>query len=454
VSERPPLVLTFHLADARPSLDAVIEDVQHRLDRLQVPAAVSLEIAPAASSGAVLTIDGTSVVLPVPSDSDNLTNALDDACHRARELAITVPIAHAVWRTWFGEGECPASLLGSFRRLLRDGVRWGFRLDYLRPAAERLREGATDVDVLFEGAVAEVDTEIDVRVHSDRYAQLDAGALQDSLFRQLGLYLHPPKVVIDPTLDPAEMQIHCNDLLLPRERTLAPALDPDIDAVMAAAIRAHAGSFMTVRLTGFYLAQLWRVYPRVVEALASRVDERVLTRVLRHLLDEGVSIRDLRTIAGGLLNVSGLSTVDGIDKFVVQPDTHFAYPVAAMTDPARLQADDYAECARMGLWRGISNAHRQRGRTLEAYLLDRDLERRIAAGRGTLSGDDARAFVDAVRAAIGERAQEPVILTVLEVRRHVRRLLEHDLPKVAVLSYQELAADTDIQPIAKIAAGV
>jgi len=46
--------------------------------------------------------------------------------------------------------------------------------------------------------------------------------------------------------------------------------------------------------------------------------------------------------------------------------------------------------------------------------------------------------------------QKPVLLTNFDTRRSLRRLLEHEFPDLAVLSYQELPADTNVQPIARI----
>jgi type III secretion protein V len=60
----------------------------------------------------------------------------------------------------------------------------------------------------------------------------------------------------------------------------------------------------------------------------------------------------------------------------------------------------------------------------------------------------------ALRAEIGElppTAQKPVIVTDMDIRRFVRKLVEVEFPNVSVLSYQELSPDLTIQPIARIA---
>jgi len=48
-------------------------------------------------------------------------------------------------------------------------------------------------------------------------------------------------------------------------------------------------------------------------------------------------------------------------------------------------------------------------------------------------------------------AKPPVVLTISEVRRYFRKIIELEFPQLAVLSYQELSENLRIQPIARIA---
>ena len=48
-------------------------------------------------------------------------------------------------------------------------------------------------------------------------------------------------------------------------------------------------------------------------------------------------------------------------------------------------------------------------------------------------------------------AQRPVILTSMDIRRYVRKLLEYEFnPPFSVVSYQELSPELNIQPVARI----
>ena len=49
------------------------------------------------------------------------------------------------------------------------------------------------------------------------------------------------------------------------------------------------------------------------------------------------------------------------------------------------------------------------------------------------------------------RGKRPVVLTSAPIRRFVRKLLEVDLPQIAVLSYDELPQELTIQPLGRAA---
>jgi len=43
-----------------------------------------------------------------------------------------------------------------------------------------------------------------------------------------------------------------------------------------------------------------------------------------------------------------------------------------------------------------------------------------------------------------------VILTSLNARRKLRHLIEKEIPSIAILSYQELSPDANIQPVGRL----
>ena len=53
-------------------------------------------------------------------------------------------------------------------------------------------------------------------------------------------------------------------------------------------------------------------------------------------------------------------------------------------------------------------------------------------------------------ANLSPSAQKPVAITDMELRRFVRKMVELEFPQLAVLSYQELPPELNVQPVARI----
>jgi type III secretion protein V len=119
------------------------------------------------------------------------------------------------------------------------------------------------------------------------------------------------------------------------------------------------------------------------------------------------------------------------------------------------------EYVRSSLKRYISFRYTGGNPILFVYVLDPEIEDAIrGAIRRTSSGtyialDPAitQDILAAFRREIGNlppTAQQPVIVTDQEIRRFVRRIAELEFRNLAVLSYQELAPELSIQPLARI----
>jgi len=181
------------------------------------------------------------------------------------------------------------------------------------------------------------------------------------------------------------------------------------------------------------LDQLERAYPALVRNVVPKpVGLPLLTDVLRRLAEEGVSIRPLREI------LEALATYAPGER-----------------DPIAL-----TELVRASLRRQVTYRHARDG-VLPVYLLDpaieeaiRDSIQRTATGSYiAMPPDMARDVVEAVRRETGEGGEGEAVclLTQADVRRFTRRLLEVELPGLVVLSYQELAPEVTVQPLARIA---
>lgn len=214
----------------------------------------------------------------------------------------------------------------------------------------------------------------------------------------------------------------------PRAAALAPVRDAceRIAAGVAAALRTHAYLLVGVQEVVALLDAVEVGQPALVREVTRQVPAPVLAEVLRQLLEEGVSLRPLRSILEALLDGGG-----------------------AVRPPALL-----VERCRRALSRHIAHAHASSG-TLEALLLDPAAEAtlREALVESVLAVDPAtaEALLEQIGAALVDRERgAPVLLAPSEVRRPLRQLIAARFPRIPVLSYEELPPTLAVQPVGRL----
>jgi type III secretion protein V len=205
---------------------------------------------------------------------------------------------------------------------------------------------------------------------------------------------------------------------------------------LAAILRRNARDFVGVQEVQTMLDQLEKAFPAIIKEVVPKVVNVLkLTDILQRLVEEEISTRDLRGI------------------------------LQSLAEYGQVEADNVmlTEHVRASMRRYISHKYARGTGTLVVYLLDPQIEeairgsiKRTSAGTHlALEPELAQEIVQAVKAECGHlppSAQRPVILTAMDIRRYVRKLLEYEFnPPFSVLSYQELAPDLNIQPVARIA---
>lgn len=187
-------------------------------------------------------------------------------------------------------------------------------------------------------------------------------------------------------------------------------------------LRTRAASMLGVQEVQGLLEGLEAQAPMLVKEALQKVPLPLLTDVLRKLVQEQVSIRNMRVILEALV----APTTEG-------------------------DATALAERCRQALHRYLSHKFAPSG-PLYAYLVDPEVEETL---RGTGSRGPAPApervaeILEGVRRiATGGKA---VLLTAPDVRRTLRRLIEGAFPEVAVLTYGELDVELQIRPLGRLA---
>jgi type III secretion protein V len=205
-----------------------------------------------------------------------------------------------------------------------------------------------------------------------------------------------------------------------------------IAASCIALMSRHASQFLGIQEVQWILDQLGADYPTLVAELQKVLPPQRVADVLRRLLEEQVPIRNVRGIVESLI-AWGPKEKD----------------MLMLTEYVRVDMARYL-------------AHRAAGgaRTLDVVLLDLSVEQRIrGAIKQTPTGNflalppaDAAYLVDSIEALLDDRGGAPVaVVTSMDIRRYVRRLIAARLPEVAVHSYQEFGDHLELKPIGRVA---
>ena len=200
-------------------------------------------------------------------------------------------------------------------------------------------------------------------------------------------------------------------------------------------LRKRASEFLGLHEVQWMVNRLKDLYPALVEEVTPKpVSALTLTEILQRLVEEGVSIRDLKSIFQALAKWG-----------------HIDQEVAALTEHVRASLKEKI-CFQLAGGKTI----------LYVYQLDPEIAEmfrtslRHGASGPYLAMDPAmiQQVVEAANAQFGQlpaTAQKPVILCDGDIRRYVRRLLEYSFPDISVISYDQLSPQVTANPLGMIA---
>ncbi len=197
--------------------------------------------------------------------------------------------------------------------------------------------------------------------------------------------------------------------------------------------RQYASEFIGIQEVRAILEFIEKSFPDLIKEVTRLVPLQKLTEILRRLVQEQVSIKDLRTI------------------------------LEALSEWAQSEKDTVllTEYVRSSLKRYISYKYSLGQSVLSVYLLDPEIEdmvrgaiKQTSAGSYlALDPDSVQLILHSMRNTIQPTpagGQPPVLLTTMDVRRFVRKLIEGEFPELAVVSYQEIVPEIRIQPLGRV----
>ncbi len=203
---------------------------------------------------------------------------------------------------------------------------------------------------------------------------------------------------------------------------------------LAYILRKHAAEFIGIQEMHTLYTKLEQAsYSELVREVQRAVNTPKTVDVFRRLLNEGISIRDLRQILGTLVEFGE-----------IEKDTSML-----------------AERVRISLKRQLSYTFTNGTGVLPVYMFAPETEKLLQNSlRQTPNGvffalnpDATEQFTKALRELETEHAKDkvrPVILTNLELRRHIRRHIETSFPDLPVISVQELTTSISLNPIGEV----
>jgi type III secretion protein V len=200
---------------------------------------------------------------------------------------------------------------------------------------------------------------------------------------------------------------------------------------MANALRRYAGQLVGVQEARQILAAGEPQWGELVREVQRIVPLQRAADLFRRLLDEGLTLRNLRGILESILEHAPREQ-----------------------DPALL-----AELVRAAMRRHICHTYADKLRVIGAYIVDAEAEALLRsaiqqAGNNAhlnLTEGTTAALVERVRAEVSaSRGPGPVVLTAIDLRRHLRALLVNNGVYTPVLSFHDLLADFTVQPLGTI----
>jgi type III secretion protein V len=266
-----------------------------------------------------------------------------------------------------------------------------------------------------------------------------AVALRERLFAELGVPLPASRIRAGGGLPGRNVVISLFEVPA-RVVPIADHLPDDeavalVDAAAADLLRARAADFLGLAETQRLLDELEQFAPATVRNVVPKpVSLSLLTDVLRRLLEERISIRDLRAI------LEALSTLAPTEK---DPLT--------LTELVRAQL-------RRALTFKLTRGRAELGVVLVDPMIEDSVRRAVtrtpAGAFLTLPPAAARDVVASLKRAAQEASTQspgvaPVFLTQPDIRRFVKKLVESELPDATVVSFAELLPEVSLRPLAR-----
>ncbi|EBY6849576.1 EscV/YscV/HrcV family type III secretion system export apparatus protein [Salmonella enterica subsp. enterica] len=222
--------------------------------------------------------------------------------------------------------------------------------------------------------------------------------------------------------------VWCNQSTAQGDNTEGMSVEDYVISFIENGIRYHAKEFLGIQESKSLMDGMETSYPELVKEVQRQLPVGKIADVLQRLVEENVSVRDLRTI---------------FETLVVWASKE--------KDPVVL-----TEYVRTGLRRHLLGKHCLNN-TLHAWLIGdsieseiRDSIRQTSVGSySSLEPDRVRQIIQQIQDVVGSE-HRGILLTAIDVRRYLRKMIEKHMYDISVLSFQEIGDSVSVNIIGNI----
>jgi len=288
--------------------------------------------------------------------------------------------------------------------------------------------------------------------------QSDLRRLESSVYFELGLRLPELMLTPSPHVPQGTVAVKVNHLTGRPVRSQP----RDIARVIGAEVLRSASRLLSVEEVEYELSKLQKAFPELVQAALTLIPLADLTRVLRGLLAERVSVRDLRAILERLMQY-GAVPIDPI-RYAVLDQRLPEVETAGLAPTDRWLS--YLAFARTGsgLRNYLSSRYADVQIPLRVMLLDSELEKLLVQALGSPRAshyserrrheqqcEAIRQEVWAALHQVGEHADSPVVLVNTSMGRQLlREIVAHELPDLPIMARAEIRPEVRLEPLLTI----
>lgn len=207
--------------------------------------------------------------------------------------------------------------------------------------------------------------------------------------------------------------------------------DAHITYCLSLVVDRYAAEFIGVQETRFLMDAMEAKYAELVKEVQRQLPIGRIADVLQRLVEEGISIRNLRSVFEALIEWAPREK-----------------------DPVML-----AEYVRVALRRHIATRYRAQQSWISGWMIGDRIEsmvresiRQTAAGSySALEPEHVKSIVDCISEAISENdTHRAVLMTAIDIRRFLRKLLERACINLPVLSFQEVNDEVELRVLGNI----